>query len=132
MRFIRVLLIFSCINMKGVDDMGLWFKAMHVYNKSMAKDMWNIMTCGFSIFGFLAVMLGIAMVVIFNILFLLSVIATSIIFAVSILCAVPRGIIKYGPDWATYVTGYASGMASGIMEKIETIYKRVSESEEEG
>lgn len=112
--------------------MGLWFKAMHAYNKNMAKEMWSIMTDGFSIFGFIAVMLGIVMVVAFNILFLLSVIVTSITFAVQMLFAVPRGIIKYGPDWETYVTGYASGLVSGITEKIEAVYKQASEWDDEG
>lgn len=112
--------------------MGLWFKAMHLYNKSLVKDMLKIMTTGFSIWGFIGVTLGTVMLVMFNILFVGSFIATALIFAIRIFFAVPIGIIKYGSDWKTYVTGFSSGVVSDITEKIEAVYKKASEWYDEG
>jgi hypothetical protein len=118
--------------MKGVGTMNLWFKAMHAYNKSLVKEMIGVMTEGFSILGFIAVMLGIVMLIFFNILFVLCFIATALIFAIRMLLAVPIGMIKYGSDWKTYVAGFSSGMVLSITEKCEDLYKKASEWDDEG
>lgn len=112
--------------------MDLWFKAMGLYNKSLVKDMIGVMKEGFSIFGFIAVMLGIGMLVFFNILFVVCFIATALIFTIRILLAVPRGIIKYRDNWKTYVTGFSSGMVDTITEMCEAVYKKASEWDDEG
>lgn len=112
--------------------MELWFKAMGLWNKSLVKDMLEIMTTGFSIWGFIGVTLGTVMLVFFNILFVLCFIATALIFAIRMLLAVPIGMIKYGSDWKTYVAGFSSGMVDTIKEKCEDLYKKASEWDDEG
>ena len=107
--------------------MEFYFKSMAKVNKGLIKAIIEVMNEGFNLFNFVYVMIGIAVIIIYNAMLITMFVVLSIIFAARMLLSIPIGIARYGKNFKPYVIGFAEGFTKSISKAMEKAYNNIED-----